>query len=161
MASAPEKKFDVFIAQSIKDEQFKDTLVDYLEKNKITWCHEQQDSVPGTTESLDIKASMKECEKIIFIMSKEYLKNYLKKSEDEKRSQSGLRRNIIYVLYGDVSEDEIPESLKSLSYLRYPDPDGDKRFLLKLKMQIGCRFNWYHPFKYKTIYRIISIKIEN
>ena len=142
MASAKEKawKFDVFIAHSRKDEQFKDTLVRYLEKNKITCCHYQEHFAPGKPIPLNIYERMKECRKILFIISQAYLKSdwiKFEKSQAEQISQSEGRKNIIYVLYGDVKEDEIPYSFKSPTYLRYnPDPVEEEKILLKLKKQI-------------------------
>ena len=139
MASSPEKEFDVFIAHDRKDEQFKNTLVNYLKEKKITWFPEQQDSGPETTESVDINEKMKKCRKILFIISRAYLKNdsiKFEKSQAEQISQSEGRKNIIYVLYGDVKEDEIPYPFKNPTYLRYPDPEENERFFLKLKKQI-------------------------
>ena len=142
MVSRKEKawKFDVFVAHSKKDEIFKDSVVDYLEKNKITCCHYQEHFAPGKPISLNIYERMKESRKILFIISQAYLKSdwiKFEKSQAEQISQSEGRKNIIYVLYGDVKEDEILYSFKSPTYLKYdPDPVEKERFFLKLKKQI-------------------------
>ena len=142
MASPKEKawKFDVFVAHSKEDEIFKDSVVVHLEKNKITCCHYQEHFAPGKPNPLNIYERMNECRKILFIISQAYLRSdwiKFEKSQAEKISQSEGRKNIIYVLYGDVKEDEIPYSFKSPTYLKYdPDPVEKERFFLKLRKQI-------------------------
>ena len=132
----------MFIAYSEHDKKFKDILVNYLEDNKITCCNYLQHLTPEKPIPLNIYARMKECKKILLIISQANLKSdwiKFEKSKAEQISQSEGRNNIIYVLYGDVKEDEIPYSFKNPTYLRYPDPEENERFFSKLKKQISSK----------------------
>lgn len=127
-------KIKVFLSHSHDDKDFVKKLNEELEKNNIRTWYDDKDMDIGDILSVAISEGIKQSWCFLIVVSQNALKSGWIEYElnEAYHDHITLKKKILPVLYGDISDEQIPERLKKHLYADFRKEDNFDESFTKL-----------------------------